>query len=378
MRVGYGVTVLANGIKADGVDGIGHYTSELGNELIKHNLATVTPISFGTPVPKQLFRGSAETITLERFSLLTAAAAVWPSGIPGSHRLKEKIDLFHATDHLVPRLGNIPVLATVMDAIPLSHPEWITQRLKTLKISVWRHTIRWADHIITISEYSKQEIVKYFGIKEENISVVSLGVAKRYFDRVDPIISAHILKKYGLPKMYYLFVGTLQPRKNLERLLRAHEMLPADLKKSFPLVIVGREGWGCNELVKAINKKEEGGQVYWLKYLPDTEVIALMQAAQALVYPSLCEGFGLPVLEAFASGLPVVTSNTSALPEVAGDAALLADPEDIESIMDGMKRVVEDSDLTLTMRKKGLERARKMSWSACAKNTMSLYHQFVD
>lgn len=377
MRLGYGVTVLSAGIRNDGLDGIGFYTHELGKELLKKKVLTLKPISFGVPIPEGVLPTDQSGVRLGRFAPSTALSVLTPFGYPGAGKLTKRIDLFHATDHLVPRLHGVPVLATVMDAIPLSHPHWVNQRFRILGARLWRHSVHWADHVVTISEYSKQQIVQYFGLKEESVSIVHLGVAERYFEQFDAGVRSHVLEKYKLPQKFYLFVGTLQPRKNVERLLQAHASLPADHRESFPLVIVGRPGWGCNALIEELKKMEAKGRIYWLKYLPNSEVMALMQSAQAMVFPSLCEGFGLPVVEAFASGLPVVTSNTTALPEVAGDAALLVDPLDVEAIADGMRTVVEDSCLAQSMRERGFARAKQLSWSSCASGTLSLYRQLV-
>lgn len=378
MRIGYGVTVLSAGIRNGGLDGIGFYTHELGKALLKQNHLHLKPISFGVPIPEEVLPTGQGGVRLGRFAPSAALSVLTPFGFSGIGKLKKRIKLFHATDHLVPRLHGIPVLATVMDTIPLSHPQWINYRFRVLGTGLWRHSVRWADHVVTISEYSKQEIIKYFGLKEERVSVVPLGVAERFFEHVDESVRVRVLEKYKLPKNFYLFVGTLQPRKNVERLLQAHASLPADYRDTFPLVIVGRPGWGCDALIEDLKKMEAKRQLYWLRYLPDVEVMALMQSAQALVFPSLCEGFGLPVVEAFASRLPVITSNTTSLPEVAGDAALLVDPLDVEAIADGMRKVVEDSCLAQSMRERGLARARQLSWSSCASGTSLLYSQLTD
>ena len=148
------------------------------------------------------------------------------------------MDVFHATDHLIPKLSSAPVIATLMDAIPLSHPEWTTIRLAALRRWLLRRSGTWADHVITISDYSKREIVEHFGIAPERISVVPLGVHPRFFERIDQAERAEVLKRLGLRNSSC--VGTLQPRKNLERVLDAHAGLPADLRRAIPLVIVGR------------------------------------------------------------------------------------------------------------------------------------------
>jgi len=377
VKVGYGVTILARGVQAGGVDGIGSYTRELGNALVLQGGAQLVPVSFGVALQRQLLKGVPLGKELSDFASSASVSAVLPLDFRGAKGLKARINLFHSTDHMVPRLRGTPVLATIMDAIPLSHPQWVRQRLRSVKAWLWRRSVSWADHIVTISEYSKSEIVTHFRISEKDISVVPLGVDSRYFMPIDASFRSRVLARYGLPPHFFLFVGTLQPRKNLSRLMLAHNALPDAYRKECPLVVVGRAGWSCDAEVAKLAEMEAMGYAYWLDYLPDLEVMALMQSALALVFPSLCEGFGLPVLEAFASGLPVITSDGTALPEVAGGAALLVDPEDVEAIADGMQRILEDASLAMMLRDKGLVRARQLSWNTCAEQTFSLYQKLI-
>ena len=373
MEVGFGSTVLARGLRGGGIDGIGSYTRELGSALIAAKLARLTPVSFGAPIPAGLLPGAAPGVVLRRYAPMAGVSASLPVAFPGTRGLARAIDLYHSTDHRVPRLRGVPVLATVMDAIPLSHPQWIDQRWRGLKAWLWRRSTQWADHIVTISEYSRREIVEHFGVCESDVTVIPLGVGERHFEPVSPEVRARVRERYGLPPQYFLFVGTLQPRKNLERVLEAHRRLPGAVRREFPLVLVGRAGWNCQALVEELNAEGATGAVRWLQYLPDTEVQALMQGGRALVFPSLCEGFGLPVVEAFAAGLPVITSSTTALPEVAGDAALLVDPEDTDAIAQSMQRLAEDTELAASLRERGRERVRQYRWDTCARMTAEVY-----
>ncbi|HET9114373.1 MAG TPA: glycosyltransferase family 1 protein [Burkholderiales bacterium] len=377
MRVGFGCTVLAKGLNHGGVDGIGSYTNELGRSLSATKAADLIPVSFGVPINGNFPLSDSGINVLPRFAPMAAISAVTPFAFFGNENLRRQIDVFHATDHLVPKFSGFPVVATLMDAIPLSHPQWVRVRLAKLKGRLWQRSARWADHILTISEYSKSDIVKYFGISPDKITVTPLGVDERYFERIDPARKAEILKQYGLPERFYLFVGTLQPRKNVERLLDAHEMLPLNLQKEIPLVIVGRAGWGCEALVARLENAALSGRIVWLKYLPDESVRALLQTALALVFPSLYEGFGLPVVEAFASGLPVIASDTTALPEVTLDAALLINPLDAGAISDAMRQMAEVSGMARKFAEAGERRARQLTWAACAAKTLDVYRKIL-
>ena len=376
MRVGFGCTLLANGLRHSGVDGIGSYTRELGGRLCADAAVDLVPVSFGAPPTADFPLPTNSLKLLARYVPMAALAAVSPVEFP-VRGLGNAPDLFHATDHLIPKYSNFPVVATLMDAIPLVHPEWIRMRFSSLKIGLWRRTVCWADHVLTISEHSKEDLARHFGISREKISVIPLGVDERYFERFDSCHKEQVLKRLGLPDRFYLFVGTLQPRKNIERLLDAHAALPLRLQKAFPLVIVGRDGWGGADLLARLTYEMTQGRVFWLEYLPDADVRTLMQSAQALLLPSLYEGFGLPVVEAFASGLPVITSNTTALPEVAGDAALLVNPLDVWEISDAMRQVVEAPGLARQLIVAGESRARELSWSACAQRTLEVYRRVL-
>ncbi|MBR7915027.1 glycosyltransferase family 4 protein [Burkholderia vietnamiensis] len=373
MKVGFGTTALARSSAHGGVDGIGSYTRELGRALLARGGIDLLPAGFGAVVDDEAFPGARPPVNLGRHEIATVLGAVTPwSWVDGKGLRAERVDVFHATDHLIPKLSGIPVIATLMDAIPLSHPEWTTIRLAALRRWLLRRSGHWADHVITISDYSKREIVEHFGIAPDRISVVPLGVHPRFFERIDPAERAAVLKRLGLPEQFFLCVGTLQPRKNLERVVDAHASLPPALRRDIPLVIVGRAGWGCEQLVARLNAVQDGG-VRWLQYLPDHDVRALMQSGTALVFASLCEGFGLPVVEAFASGLPVIASNTTSVPEVAADAAILIDPASVGEIADGMRLIVGQTDKADALRAAGLARARALNWSTCADQTLAVY-----
>lgn len=377
IRLGFGVTTLSRGAAGKGIDGIGAYTRELGRALAADGDMGLTTVSFGAHQAADLIP-NAETLELGRFPPRALLSELMPVSYAGSGPLQRRIDLFHATDHLVPRLRRVPVVATVMDAIPISHPEWISgQRLRSQKAWLWRRTTRRATAIVTISEHSRREIVRHFDVSPDAVSVIPLGVDDRFHEEVGADERIAVCRRHGLPSDFFLFVGTLQPRKNLARVIQAHRALPASMRSACPLVVVGRPGWQCDDVVNELEALSREGTGKWLRYLPDRDLRALMQSARALVFPSLHEGFGLPVLEAFASGLPVITSDTTALPEVAGDAAALVDPADTGQIAAAMTRVVEDDDWADTLRERGRGRVRLFSWKTCARRTMNLYERIL-
>jgi alpha-1,3-rhamnosyl/mannosyltransferase len=374
IKVGMGATIWGRGLENHQLDGIGYYTQEIFRQLENKNIH-LNPIVFGKSGPDLFMNRPA--IRLDRYSVSTALSALTGFPFRGSSLLAKSIDIFHATDHCTPKLKGVPVVATLMDAIPMSHPHWGSQNFRALKNMLWRTSAQWADHIITISEFSRQEVAKHFRIPESRITVTPLGVDERYFDRLSGNAADHVLSQYALPEQFFIFIGTLQPRKNIERIVHAHEMLPAAFRAQCPLLIVGRKGWGCEELVNKLNTDQPNGPVRWLQNINDFEKRVLLQHATALVFPSLLEGFGLPVLEGFASQTPVITSNTSSLPEVAGDAAWTLDPTNVHAIAEAMQALATNQALARHFVQKGLARANMFTWDTCAEKTLKVYEQVL-
>jgi alpha-1,3-rhamnosyl/mannosyltransferase len=297
------------------------------------------------------------------------------SGAPivGSSALKGRVDVFHATDVKIPRLKDVPVVATLHDAIPLANPEWASQRLRTAKNYLIRAAAQWADAVITDSMAMVPQIAEHFQIPPERITAIHPGVDEQWFARIDADVCAGVLARHSLAPGFFLTVCTLQPRKNLARVLAAYRALPARVRAERPLVVVGRIGWNSEAIVADLRAAAAQSEVHWLGYVAENDLRALYQSAGGFIFPSLCEGFGFPLLEAFASGAPAVTSNISALPEVAGDAALLVDPYQIDAIRDAMLQLAESEALRSRLATAGLLRAKQFSWDACAKQMVDVY-----
>jgi alpha-1,3-rhamnosyl/mannosyltransferase len=374
--IGFSCTVWAMGERAGHLDGIGIYTRALWHAMQKiaadqQQVWRFKPYAFGRDLP-HLDCGTPEVLT-ERFSVSCVLSATLRKSLPISAELKRKLDVLHATDHHIPRVKGVPVIATVMDLIPLLHPEWIRQDLPRLKNWLFIQSIKSADHVITISEHSKQDLIRHLGLAPEQVSVTPLGVESCYFDRIDPQQIDTTLRAHDLQPGFFLFIGTLQPRKNLRGILEAFSRLPEGIRKQRKLVVVGRDGWGNEDLLPELRALEARGEGVWLDYLPKQQVMALLQSAAALVFPSLYEGFGLPVIEAFAARCPVITSNTTSLPEVAGDAAWMIDPTDSTDIASAMLDVLENQSLREARVEAGLRRAHAFTWEACAASTLDVY-----
>lgn len=374
IKLGLGTTVLRNGLAQHSLDGIGVYTRSLLSTLRTHHPeCAVQPFAFeGANIAADplLWSGVADA---GRFKY----QALWSllSRQPFQHTQQwaqlEQLDLVHATDHLIPKLRHVPVVATVMDAIPLSNPEWVGYRFKAINNEAWRRSVHWADHVITISEYSKREIIKWFRYPEHKISVTPLAVDDRWYEPIAPEATKAAREHYGLPEGYFLVVGTLQPRKNVMTALEAHRLLPGNIRAAYPLVIAGRAGWQCEDLVTELQKPDPC--VKWLAYVPDADLGCLVANATALVSVSLSEGFGLPLLEAFAAGTPAIAANTTSLPEVAGDAAVLVDPLDVTSITSAMQTMAMDLDVRQEMCIRASQRSKDFSFKKTVDLTVDVY-----
>jgi len=283
-------------------------------------------------------------------------------------------EVYHDPNYLAYRFDG-PIVVTVHDLSHVRYPETHPKiRVEAMNKYLPR-TIERADEIIVDSMFVKNEVVSHFGIDAAKVNAIHLGVSGSYAPRSSNEI-APILARFGLrAKRYILSVGTLEPRKNLIRTLEAYAALPARTKREMPLVIAGMKGWLAEELEEKIRRYEERHEVRWLGYVPARFLPMLYSGAKLFVYPSLYEGFGLPVLEAMASGVPVVTSNQASLPEVAGEAAITVEPHDCDAVRDAMRRLIEDEQEAERRADLGLAQAARFTWGACAQKTLDVYRK---
>ena len=359
------------------LDGIGVYSRNLHAELSKREGVSVLPVCF-PPKPWQpalahSFLGKAGFTGA--YGANAALSALTSMPFRGADAVSRRIDLYHATDHLIPKLKGVPVVATICDALAVKRPDWINAGPGAFRSFLFKSSARWARRVIAISAAMVPDLVEHLGVPEESVSVVHMGIGQDWFEAVTAEEKRAVLKKYGLSEGYFLFVGTLQPRKNLESILSAYEALPEEIRSRRQLVIAGQAGWGSEALVARLRALQGGGRCCWLQYVPANELRALYQNARVFVFPSLSEGFGIPVLEAFASRVPVVTSNVSSLPEVAGDAAVLVDPRSVSELSEAMAGLAEDQTLAVSLAERGRARAALMTWEACASKTLDVYRK---
>ncbi len=283
--------------------------------------------------------------------------------------------LFHATEHLLLPFRRLPTVLTVHDLI-FRHLPQHHKRLNRWYLNLAMPLyVRRATHLIAVSEATRRDLMAAYGVPAGKITVIYEAADPRFGPR-DALEQQTVRANYGLPAAYFLYLGTIEPRKNLLRLLRAWEPLYL-AGEAPPLVIVGKRGWLSAPFFEAVERSAAREGIILTGYVLDDDLPALIAAATAFVFPSLYEGFGLPPLEAMACGTPVLCSNRSSLPEVVGEAALLFDPADEEAIRAAMRRILTDGALRESLRRRGLEQARRFSWRRTAEATLRLYRQLA-
>ncbi len=277
------------------------------------------------------------------------------------HFKKDKIDVFYSPDGFLSLNTEVPQIAVFHDLAFEHFPEGIS------KVGAWyykRYMPKFAQkakHLLAVSEFTKQDIIKTYNISEEKISVTCNGVSD-IFKPLNTDNQIIVRDKYTKGKPYILYVGSIHPRKNLGRLLMAFEKLKKENTTDLQLLICGRKAWNFDEIFDFFNDMEFKEEVHFTGSVSDNELSKIYGSASVLCYISLFEGFGIPILEAFASHIPVITSNVSSMPEVAGDAALLVNPYNIDEIKNAMGKIFMDSNLSQFMIEKGKERLKYYSW----------------
>lgn len=362
-----GVRVLLNGLQGGNRSGTGRHAYELARRLAGEHEGLEVHVAWPEGVPLE----TGNEAFIHRIPCDSPGARLRFDQF-GIHALARQINasLIHYPANVGALRGSTPSVLTVHDLSFFREPAWFRWERALYYRQASRRSIRRAARIIAVSKATALDLEAILHVPGERISIIPNGCDPVF--RPDPSGEEEALRtKMGLPKRFVLFVGTVEPRKNIPRLIEAFDRIAADIPQD--LVIAGRDGWKTAPVYAALAAMQHRDRVHRVDFVPPGDLPALMRLPDAFLFPSLYEGFGLPPIEAMASGTPVLVGNTSSLPEVAGDAAVFVDPLDTASIAAGIVRVSTDDALRDSLREKGLLQARGYRWERAAAETRAAY-----
>jgi glycosyltransferase involved in cell wall biosynthesis len=314
----------------------------------------------------------------DRFELRSSALLdhdrLWRFGGAGLSASRSHADVMFIPTAATLPIGPVPVVCTIHDVTPITMPSH-SAPVSAIQRVLLKGCARFSHAIITSSECSKRDIVAHLGVSEEKIVVIHDGCDHSLFNTDHPDMAAlgDLRARLRIEKPYLLHHGTIQPRKNLKRLIQAfHLMLANNADLDFDLVLAGRLGWASDEIVNAAAERSGRGRVILTGMLDDSDLALLIKGATLAVVPSLYEGFSLPMVEAMACGVPTIASNTSCLPEISGNTLAYFDPLSVEDMATSMETLLRDSELRSHVSEKGINRAREFSWERCARETLDV------
>jgi glycosyltransferase involved in cell wall biosynthesis len=384
MKIGIDARTILNPEKGDAI-GVGHYTYQLIRHLLEVDKENEYVLFFDFRVREK---------DIKKFSKPNVKIKFYPFSdykkyLPGAYNeilgmatlAREHLDVIHATSPM----SRIPVsyrgktIVTVHDLAVYKIPE-VFPKIKRTKVKATTGLmVSHANKIIAVSDSTKNDIREIFKKAKDKIEVVNIGFDKRLFEE-SKVSREKVLEKYGINsgKKYILFLGTIEPVKNITRLFEAFKIFKeAQIKKTgkceYRLVMAGKNGWLSQEYRKITKDLGISKDVIFTGYIIGEELVPLFKNSEFFVMPSLYEGFGMTVLEAFATGLPAIVSNVSSIPEIAGDAAIFIDPMKPEEIANAMERLSSDENLRRELKEKGLKQVEKFNWEKCARETLKVY-----
>lgn len=363
--------------------GIGHYTAGIVHALTQHDTGNQYVLFFD-------HRAHAETVAqlrkrdnvkIRRFPLSKHKKYLpiaYSHGFVSRTLASERLDLFHSPAYTIPLAYKKPSVVTVHDLAIYEHPEWFPDGQKFSRQVAVPKSMERAAKVIAVSQATQRQVIKQFGRSKQDVPVVYEG-----FEKGAAVLKArraHIRADKGVGEQYLFFVSTIEPRKNVVRLVKAFDKFMEQHHEQFPqlqLILAGKHGWKSQESISAIARAKWSGHIRALGYVSHEEKVALMQDASAFIFPSLWEGFGLPVVEALQLGTPVITSKIAALPEVAGPGAEYVNPRSITDIYRGILSVLRSQKRADMLAEKGKEHVKQFTWKQAAKETVAIYKQVV-
>lgn len=372
MRIGLDATTVP-----EQITGAGYYVVNLCRSLTELDPENQYLI-FANQVVNRAFGNSLAGARIRARPFKTRIERIlWEQAILPAQIREERLEVFHSPHYTMPLSARCASVVTFHDMTFFLYPQMHTLYKRIFFRTMMRITSLRASAIIVDSESTRHDLIKILKIDEKRVFAVPLGVSASFRRLADRFQVEEISRKYKLPERFILYVGVLEPRKNLSTLTRAFKLL-IDRGLKHTLVIAGRKGWFYDDLFKTIEDLNLKAEVILTGYIPDEELPFLYNAADLFVYPSLYEGFGLPVLEAMACGVPVITSNISSLPEIVGAAGVLVNPNEINELADKIYNVLTDRQFHDELGNEGLARSRLFSWARTAKETLAVYRQVLN
>lgn len=285
--------------------------------------------------------------------------------------------VFHEGNYVAPRVPQ-PLVTTAYDLGFLRCPQFMPpDRVAWLRKGLY-HSLRRSDMVLVLSEFTRREVLEFFpSVDPSRVQITPVGVDSERFHSEPDDMDQQVRQIYQLPERYALYLGTLEPRKNIEGLLRGYDTLPGHIRRDFPLILAGAWGWQTDRFRALLQRLVAEGTVRYLSYVPQVHIAPLLRGATVFCFPSHYEGFGMPPLEAASCGTPVLCSRSASLPEVMGDAAVYVDASAPEDIACGLQRLLSDAELQSQLRARGLARAAMFTWRRCAESTLQAYRAAV-
>jgi len=311
----------------------------------------------------------------------------WENFLLPRYLKKHKVDVYFSPAYVLPVLrrsrnrsspaDRTKFVVTIHDLVGFIYPKTFTLKMRLWQRLFVGNAVRLADRILADSEATKRDILKFFDLPPEGITVVHLPVGVQFHRILDPSVLANIRTRHHLPGEFILYVGTLEPRKNVARLAKAYSLLSKDIRDRFSLVLAGAPGWFSTGIIREIEALRMGDRIRMIGYVDQQTLPGLYSLASLFAYISVYEGFGAPPLEAMACGTPVMSSNSSSLPEAVGDAGVLVDPYNVEEIAAQLQRLLTDDSLRIRLSNAGLERVKRFDGATKAREVLGIFEEVL-
>ncbi len=371
MKIGWNVSVLKKQLS-----GVGNYIEKILKQVKKLGLSNKI-VLFGSNNNYNYKSLNFENLILYNkiISKKKLLRVIWEQIFLPLKLRQLDVDILHCPAHVIPIFSKQKSILTIHDLAFKLFPKTFKWQNRIYLNFIVPLSIKRADKIIAVSNNTKNDIVKEYNVNPNKINVIYNGLDEKFKILKEDTVINKLKAKYELPQNFILYLGTLEPRKNLKNLIKAFDNLEESNKK---LVIAGGKGWLYKDIFSLVREKKLENDIIFTGYVDKEDIVPLYNAATLFVYPSLYEGFGLPPLEAMACGTPVITSNVSSLPEVVGDAAITVDPKNINELSEAISNVLSNEDLQNEIIQRGIERAKLFTWENAAIETVKVYEEVLE